>query len=445
MFSSETFVPSGSFELAGDKKEKLTALLGTCIGLVLVDRKNNSGGLYHILLPEPAGSVPPGEELSFASSGLPIFFKAVLDHGAARENLQATLCGGALMGPVSFQDLELDIGGRTAEYVRVFLKKNNIPIVREETGGVNATRCVLNTETMEFSVANMRSEPAGHKTFQPPPPKHTDIEKSIALVKPIPQVALKITRLLRLGKTSLAAIALELEQDQVLAAKVLQQCNSPFYGMPGTVTSLDRALVVLGEVSILEIVLSLSVQNFFNMEEGGYSLMRGGLFRHAQAVAAAARNTARQSGVCDPETAFTAGLLHDIGKVVLDQYIRNLDQEFYRLHSEQTTGLAVLEHSAFGMDHQEAGYLLAKQWLLPEEIAAAIRDHHAPDPEKHAQLVSVVHIADQLAARFLTGIQRAQIDPRPLKTALLHIGLTAADLPRLVSSTPWGTYQQPDT
>ena len=110
-------VASGSFRIEGKKNEILEAYLGTCVGLTLVDRRAGVGGLLHILLPEPVSAGSVWQPETYAVTGVPLFIKALCDAGAQKKNLVASLAGGALVGPVSDVDLNLDIGGRTAEIV----------------------------------------------------------------------------------------------------------------------------------------------------------------------------------------------------------------------------------------------------------------------------------------------------------------------------------------
>jgi len=133
--AAHSHVAAGSYYVSRQKPLVLEAYLGTCVGVALYDKEAGVGGLIHLLLPEPvslAGSFQPEK---YASTGFPIFMRALYDEGASKEHLKAHIAGGALVGPLESSDLTLDIGGRTAETVMNFLKAENIRIEQKETGG----------------------------------------------------------------------------------------------------------------------------------------------------------------------------------------------------------------------------------------------------------------------------------------------------------------------
>ena len=136
-------VASGSYRVEIQKPVVLEAYLGTCVGVALYDPVARVGGLIHLLLPEPISQEATSEPEKFASTGFPIFLKALYDAGASAENTKASIAGGALVGPIDNSDLKLDIGGRTAEKVMQFLKGENIKIDKLETGGFFTCHLIL--------------------------------------------------------------------------------------------------------------------------------------------------------------------------------------------------------------------------------------------------------------------------------------------------------------
>jgi chemotaxis receptor (MCP) glutamine deamidase CheD len=116
-------VPTGSFVISNRKNEIIDAYLGTCVGVTLCDRQANVGGLIHLLLPEPMGSEYMGKRENYALTGLPVFLQALCKEGASLERLEASVAGGALVGPLSETDTDLDIGGRTVEIIKDLLHK----------------------------------------------------------------------------------------------------------------------------------------------------------------------------------------------------------------------------------------------------------------------------------------------------------------------------------
>jgi len=329
-------IPSGSFKISSRENILFHAYLGTCVGIALYDKKINAGGVIHILLPEPSTKNRPAYPEKYASTGLPILLKALYELGASPETLTATIAGGALVGPLSHQDINLDIGGRSAEIASKILTKEGISIEKSETGG-------FFTCTLELNLANGETtiRPAWEKgkkeNHDHTIPSRKEILGTIDSLTPIPQTALKIMRIVQEAEHSIDQISDELHRDQVLAARTLQMCNSVMFSGKIKIETLKDALLILGENTLINSIVTAAIQNYFaQAETRGYSLCKGGMFFHSLGCAVTAEIIARITGKADPQTAYAAGLLHDIGKVVLDQYIARLCPLFFRgLHHHQ--------------------------------------------------------------------------------------------------------------
>ena len=114
-------IASGQIRTGKKQAVILQAFLGTCLGVALYDKTTKTGGMIHILLPEPPGFSAPECEEKYASTGLPILIRQMKELGAAPQNIEATIAGGALVGPISQQDMHLDIGGRSQEVATAIL------------------------------------------------------------------------------------------------------------------------------------------------------------------------------------------------------------------------------------------------------------------------------------------------------------------------------------
>ena len=189
-FNKRTPVPSGNFVISNKKKEMLDAYLGTCVGITLVDKEKNLGGLMHILLPEPSGMSVLGKMENYAKTGLPIFINALRTELGEKGNFEATIAGGALVGPVSDLDLNLDIGGRTAEIVEGILKAEDIPVVKSETGGHFCCCLSLNLSSWESSIKPI-SVPEEGDIDSLEAPSIEQLESAISKIKPIPHCGFK--------------------------------------------------------------------------------------------------------------------------------------------------------------------------------------------------------------------------------------------------------------
>ena len=445
MFQPRTkYVASGQYFISSAAPLILQAILGTCVGVAIYDDKNKIGGLLHLLLPEPISLNPGSTPERYASTGVPLFIKNLLAAGAKKENLKAVIAGGALVGPINEQDLALDIGGQTAEITKKLIKAENIHIVESETGGMFTCSLLLDVNKWE-----VRIEPSESITLSQPapgPPAKLDeagLEAAIEKVLPIPQVALKVLRIIHNDEYETSKIADEVRKDQVLSARTLKICNSAMFGLRHRIESLEDALVLLGRNRFIQMILSAAVKNYFNQSEFGYSICKGGLYHHAVGNAIITEKIAAHSGSVQPSLAYIAGLMHDIGKVVLDQHISRVYPYLYREEQNESADLMVMEKQIIGIDHTEVGSLLGKRWGLPEIFIDTIKNHHYPEnAEKNKELIYMVYISDILMSRFQTGLEVETINTTSLMSAMENVGLTISQFPSIVDLVPNQTVGQ---
>ncbi len=429
-------VAAGSYCVNTQKPMILEAYLGTCVGVALYDPVAGVGGLIHLLLPEPLGIEGTFHPEKYASTGFPLFLQALADAGASAENMKACIAGGALVGPIDDLDLELDIGGRTAERVMQFIAAESIRVEKLETGGFFTCRLTLDMSTWEC-----RIEPAGFDKLSASAdikiPEPNEINRSIKDLQPIPQVALKILRITNEELYTIQSVTEEIRKDQVISARTLQLCNSVMFARRKKIDSLDHALVMLGQHLLLKFVISASLNNFFNQTGMGYSLCKGGIYHHAVGTAVIAEKLADLTGKVEPSMAYTAGLLHDIGKVVLDQFINSGFPLFYRELNEAGKNFSEVEKQVLGTDHTEVGADLAQNWSFPESLVETIKYHHKPENAvKHYELVHIVYLADLLMSRFHTGLELERLDTETLAARLETIGLSISEFPEIVDHIP---------
>ena len=434
--SQRYHVAAGSFYTSASKPLLLQAYLGTCVGLSLYCKETGIGGMIHLLLPEPVSVSSMAHPEKYATTGVPMLVDALLKMGANREAIIATIAGGALVGPLSDQDLALDIGGRTAEKTRDIVEKLKIDILRSETGGF-FTCCM----SLDLANGNCTIEPAGQAKLvwdeKVHVPTVAEIKDAAEHLQPIPQVVLKVLRMIDEGTQGIEQIAEEIRKDQVITARTLGLANSALFTKKKNIESLDHALVFLGQDQLVKLILSAAVQSFFEQSSMGYSLCKGGLYHHAVGCAQVAEALAKKTQKVTPQKAYTAGLLHDIGKVALDQYIAPMYPLFYRQAMEGHQNVLDIEKRVFGIDHTQVGRMLAEQWSLPESLTHAVRYHHDPDKASpHALLTIVVYLADLLLSRFQIGIEIERIDTRTLSTLMARLDLSTGHFADLVDSIP---------
>jgi putative nucleotidyltransferase with HDIG domain len=425
MSMKRRMVPSGSLAVYQRRDVVLEAFLGTCIGLTLRDTRAGVGGLIHLLLPKPPGIDSRLANEAYATTGLPLLLAALLKEGAQVDRLEACVAGGGLLGETTTPDPLTDIGGRTVEYVIDFLKDYKIPVLKSEIGGSLGCRMALNLANLETEIEFLL--PAGPPVPGPVEivkPTREDLENRIDRVRPIPQTALRIIRMVGEQRHSTREIAREVAKDQVISATTIRFCNSVVVGSGRRIDSIDRALVILGDKRLLQFVISRCLVGFFSSEEQGYSLCRGGLFKHALGTATVSQRLALMTGRVSADLAYTAGLIHDIGKVVLDQLVQERAPLFYWRAQSEPSELIKLEEDSFGMNHQEAGRVLAERWNLPDSLLAAVSCHHHPGrASSHADLVHIVYTADLVMSRLMMGQEIEKMDPSLLSSSLEQLGM----------------------
>ncbi|MHC1729962.1 MAG: HDOD domain-containing protein [Syntrophobacteraceae bacterium] len=430
-------VSSGTFKISTRAPLVLQAFLGSCVGVTLCDRKAGIGGLIHLLLPEPPSIDPTWNPEVSAATGMPIFIDALCREGAQLERLEACIGGGALMDPVSQSDLLLDIGGRTAEMVQQILSDAKIPIKQSEIGGYFSCCMGLDLQTLETTI-----EPAiipMHKmlTDCAISSPRGQLDKVIDGLSPVPQTALKLIRMINCANSSFHEISNEVCQDQVLSARIIKLCNSVSINSRMKVDSIEKALIRIGEKHLLLIALSFSLESFISQASHGYSLCKGGIFHHSVWTANICRNLAEITCKAQPDIAYTAGLLHDIGKVVLDQFMSDAHPLFYRQSQTVNGDLTAMERELFGITHTEAGHRLASRWDMPEFITDTILHHHQPEKAVIAgELAHLVYTADLISSRFLLGHEIENMNTTRLRTSLDVIGFDLDELPALLAGIP---------
>jgi putative nucleotidyltransferase with HDIG domain len=228
-------------------------------------------------------------------------------------------------------------------------------------------------------------------------------QELVAKVKnlpPVSQAALHLVSLLEQPAVSNSEVVNVLKYDNVLTAKLLRACNSPFFGLTEPITSVDQAVLILGHQQILHIVLTLAFGSAMVVPLPGYAVEAKELWRHSLITASAAEVVVNELPELNLEApvAFTVGLLHDIGKLVLGQALTPELQTLIRDRIEQgLISRAEAEKEILGTDHGEVGAVLLKSWNIPEEIIEAVANHHHPVLKPRPKLSVVTHIANCVA------------------------------------------------
>ncbi len=256
-----------------------------------------------------------------------------------------------------------------------------------------------------------------------------DIISRVGTLPPLPQTVHRLIGIVSDPAASLTEIVETIRYDQAFTAEVLRLCNSAYFGLSREIQSIDDAVKMLGTVKVLQLVVATHSKALLAQPQSGYGLPAGGLFLHSMAVAIAAQLLAKRLALQQSGMAFTAGLLHDVGKVVLNEFVAEEYIEIARRVTHEHVSFSEAEELVIGFSHQEIGARLGERWSLPSTMVDCIRYHHAPlDLDRHDPYVDAVHIADSICILLGIGGGDDGLSYRACPSVMARNSLTEADV-----------------
>jgi HD-like signal output (HDOD) protein len=227
------------------------------------------------------------------------------------------------------------------------------------------------------------------------------------------------------------------DKDPSLTSNLLKLCNSAYYSLPRRIGSVKEAVVLLGNKTIVTLAFACGMGEVLRGPLSGYGLAKDEMWCHALATGLGASYIAGKNGTTDlRDRAFTAGLVHDIGKLLLDRLLATSLQQLPPRAEGRT--LIAAERQIIGIDHCEAGAALAKAWNFPPMLVCAIEHHHEPElADSAAELVRAVAAADLIARSLGLGstVTDAATAPESLE-ALTDQGIREETILHLVQQLP---------
>ncbi len=226
------------------------------------------------------------------------------------------------------------------------------------------------------------------------------IAEGILELPTLPTVVAKIIELVDNPRTNATLLARLISTDPALTARMLKLANSAYYGFPRRIGTINLAIVVLGFNTVRDLALSASLVDRFDLNEDHDDSTLMGFWSHSVNTAVAARMLQRLTRSRVVGEAFVAGLLHDIGRLVMARYLKSEHQEIQEELKLSGRPIWEIEQEVLSMSHSEVGGLLCKRWNLPQNICDAITWHHHPtEREEDDKLTSLVHMAEYLSLR----------------------------------------------
>ncbi|MBN1277465.1 MAG: zinc-ribbon domain-containing protein [Deltaproteobacteria bacterium] len=259
------------------------------------------------------------------------------------------------------------------------------------------------------------------------------ILSSVKDLPPMPQTVNKARKILSDPQSNFDQIAKVIETDQAIVTRVLKMANSAYYGLTGRVSTIQHASSVLGYRTLSEIITMAGSSNLLERALDGYQLEAGALWEHSLCVAFGSKIIAKKINPALENDAFTSGLIHDTGKIVLDPYLSERGKHLKSISSYEQIDFLSLERRLLGFDHAEIAFELCRSWNIPEDLTVAIRYHHNPSLCKGNMLANIVHLADALAmmSGLGTGIDGMQYALE--ESALEILSVSEEDLPVIIA------------
>lgn len=234
--------------------------------------------------------------------------------------------------------------------------------------------------------------------------KILDTLRNIRNLPTLPNVVMEIMRLCDDPNSNTREIAALIENDPVLTTKVLKLVNSSYFGLSKELYSVNQALVLIGYNNMKNLILSTSMLRMFNDDKKVGSFSRQELWKHSIGVGIVARFLSKRYRLGNMEQAFVAGLIHDVGKVIIDWFFHDQFVTIINLVDQESCWIREAEQRVLRVTHEEIGSYLATRWHLPDVFRETIAYHHDPkSADQHQSLAAVVQVSDSIIRQLKVG------------------------------------------
>lgn len=262
--------------------------------------------------------------------------------------------------------------------------------------------------------------------------------REISHIATLPEVTLKIIKLVEDPSSTAQDLHNVISKDPALCTRILKVVNSAFYGLPGQIGSINRAIVLLGLNAVKNIAIAASLAKLFKGGQLTPGFSAKDLWTHSVAVGAASRSIATAMGLGLADEAFLAGLIHDVGIIIEMQFDRNRLSDVLDRSAAKGGSFLAIEEDVFHANHQDFGAALAEKWKFPRSFVHVCGYHHRPFElaADHRAMAAIVCLADHLAAEMKAGFTLDVGDPTIPGELLEELRLTTQNVQEIRENLP---------
>ncbi|MCF6246390.1 MAG: HDOD domain-containing protein [Desulfobacula sp.] len=258
--------------------------------------------------------------------------------------------------------------------------------------------------------------------------------KEIRNLKPIPAVTNQLLTIVDKPDSSMEDIANVIQYDPVITASVLQTCNSVFFGLKHPAETVKDAVNMLGIDQVVELALLKSGIKALSGIQKGYGLEDGDMWRYSVCSAVIAKQVAIKLSLKNKNTIFTAALVKDIGKILLEKYVARSFQKIQTLVGKEDFSFREAEKKILGIDHAEIGAMIAKMWKFSPKMIKIIRHHHLSDDTRiKDKEIAAVYLADCICMMTGNGVGSDGLSYRFKAQAMKQLNISGNDIAMIIA------------
>lgn len=251
----------------------------------------------------------------------------------------------------------------------------------------------------------------------------------------MPGAAVKLLSLIDDPEVSVSQIEAILRRDPGLTANILKLANAAYFGIPSKIGSVNQAVIILGLKRLIQMVIATCVSAVMDQSVPGYDISPGELWRHSLGVSVAAEGLVKELKIEAAEEIFTAALLHDVGKLVLGEFVQDGLEKIEEAITPELS-FEQAEIMVLGTNHAEIGAQILTQWSFPTNIVNAVRWHHNPELADQTDIIlDIVHVANVLCRMIGIGSGRDGLQYQPSEIVARRLDLESRHLEKVASQT----------